>query len=80
MALPKFAKEVVITVGAFGVLSLVWWAGVDEHIMLSDNGLLKVGTVFSTTLGVLSAVVVSFLFVIWQFSRQGRDTAFWCEC
>ena len=62
---------------------------IKEYIVLSDQGLSTIGLALSTSLGVLTAIVVSFVLITWQSSRQERSTSFWrwrnslhqlCDC
>lgn len=75
--MPKFAKEIIITVISFVVLCLLWAFFIEEYIVLSDQGLSTIGLALTTSLGVLTAIVVSFVLILWQRSHQERSTSYW---
>jgi len=75
--MPKFTKEIILTVISYAVLCILWYFFIGEHIILSDQGLSTIGLALSTSLGVLTAIVVSFVLITWQSSRQERSTSFW---
>lgn len=76
-AIPRFVKELIITVTSYIVLCLLWYFFLGELITISDQGLSTIGLALSTSLGVLTAIVVSFVLITWQLSRQERSTSFW---
>ena len=76
-AMPRFVKEIISAIVLCAVSYLSWVFAVQGYIGLSDQGLLTIATALSATMGVLTAIVISFLFIIWQSSHQGRDTAYW---
>ena len=87
--IPRFCWEIAITVIMLMALWALWNFVVHEHILLSDQGLSTIGLALSTSLGVLTAIVVSFVLITWQSSRQERSTSFWrwrnslhqlCDC
>lgn len=75
--MPKFAKEIIITVILYVVLCVLWSFFIGEHIMLSAQGLSTIGIALSTSVGVLTAIVVSFVLITWQSSRQERSASYW---
>ncbi len=75
--MPKLAREITITVISLVVLCVLWYFSIGEYIVISDQGLSTIGIALSTSLGVLTAIVVSFVLIIWQWSREGRSSAFW---
>jgi len=75
-AMPKFAKEITITVISYIVLCVLWSFFLGEYIVLSDQGLSTIGLALSTSLGVLTAIVVSFVLIVWQTSRRDRSESF----
>lgn len=88
-AIPRFVTEIAFTAILFVVLWILWDFILKEYIMLSDQGLSTIGLALSTSLGVLTAIVVSFVLITWQSSRQERSTSFWrwrnslhqlCDC
>lgn len=74
--MPKIAKEIIITVISYGGLCLLCYFFVGEYIMISDQGLSTIGIALSTSLGVLTAIVVSFALIVWQTSRRDRSESF----
>ena len=88
-AVPRFVKEIIFTVISYAVLWVLWYSILKEYIVLSDQGLSTIGLALTTSLGVLTAIVVSFVLITWQSSRQERSTSFWrwrnslhqlCDC
>jgi len=75
--IPRFAKEITFTIILYAVLWALWNYVIKEFIVLSDQGLSTIGLALSTSLGVLTAIVVSFVLITWQSSRQERSTSFW---
>jgi hypothetical protein len=75
-AMPRFAKEITITVISFVVLCVLWSFFIERYIVLSDQGLSMIGIALSTSIGVLTAIVVSFVLVVWQTSRRDRSESF----
>ena len=75
--IPRLAKEIIITALSFVVLLAFWNFVVKEYAILSDQGLSTIGMALSVAGGVLTAIVVSFVLVIWQWSREARSSAFW---
>lgn len=75
--MPKLAREIIITVISYVVLCVLWSFFIGEYIVLSDQGLSTIGIALSVAGGVLTAIVVSFVLVIWQWSREARSSAFW---
>ena len=76
-AIPRFVTEIAFTAIMLMALWALWNFVVHEHILLSDQGLSTIGLALSTSLGVLTAIVVSFVLITWQSSRQERSTSFW---
>ncbi len=76
-AIPKFAIEVALTIILYAILWALWNFIIKENVVLSDQGLSTIGLALSTSLGVLTAIVVSFVLITWQSSRQDRSTSFW---
>ena len=76
-SMPRYAKEITITVISYVVLLVLWYFFVGEYILLSDQGLSTIGIALSTSFGVLTAIVVSFVLITWQSSRQERSTSYW---
>lgn len=76
-AIPRFVTEITFTAILFVVLWILWDFILKEYIVLSDQGLSTIGLALSTSLGVLTAIVVSFVLITWQSSRQERSTSFW---
>ena len=74
--MPRFVKEIIITVCSYIVLCLIWYFFVGEYITLSDSGLSTIGMALSASVGSLTALVVSFVLIIWQFSRKERNDNF----
>jgi len=74
--MPKFAKEIIVTVILYVVLCVLWSFFIGEHIMLSAQGLSTIGLAVSTSLGVLTAIIVSFVLIVWQTSRRDRSESF----
>jgi len=74
---PKFYWEIISTIILYALLVVLWNFGINEDIVLSDQGLSTIGLALSTSIGVLTAIVVSFVLMIWQSSRQERSTSFW---
>jgi len=74
--IPTFAKEIIITAISYIVLCVIWYFFVGEYIVLSDQGLSTIGITLSTSIGVLTAIVVSFALIIWQTSRRDRSESF----
>jgi len=76
-AVPRFIKEIILTVISYVLLWVLWNFILKEYIQLSDQGLSTIGLALSASLGVLTAIVVSFVLITWQSSRQERSAAFW---
>jgi len=74
--IPKLAKEIIITVISFVVLYILWYFFIGEYIVIPDQGLSTIGISLSTSMGVLTAIVVSFVIIIWQTSRRDRSESF----
>ena len=88
-AIPRFVAEIAFTAILYVALWILWYFILKEYIVLSDDGLSTIGLAISTSLGVLTAIVVSFVLITWQSSRQERSTSFWrwrnslhqlCDC
>ena len=86
---PRFVKEIILTVISYVLFLVLWNFAIKEYIVLSDQALSTIGLALSTSLGVLTAIVVSFVLLTWQSSRQERSTSFWrwsnslhqlCDC
>lgn len=75
--IPRFYGEIISTVVLLIALWLLWNFIIKEYVVISDQGLSTIGIALSTSVGVLTAIVVSFVLILWQFSRQGRAAAFW---
>jgi len=73
----RVAKEIIATILIFVVLWALWAFVIREYVVLSDQGFTTIGLALSTSLGVLTAIVVSFVLITWQWSRQERSTSFW---
>ncbi len=76
-AIPRFVTEIAFTAILYVALWILWYFILKEYIVLSDQGLSTIGWALSTSLGVLTAIVVSFVLITWQSSRQERSTSFW---
>lgn len=76
-AIPKYIIEIVLTIILFVALWALWDFVIKESVVLSDQGLSTIGVALTTSVGVLTAIVVSFVLVIWQWSREARSSAFW---
>lgn len=63
--MPKLVKEIIITVISYVLLCLLWYFLVGEYIILSDQGLSTIGIALSTSIGVLTAIVVSFVLILY---------------
>lgn len=74
--MPKLAREITITVISLVVLCVLWYFFIGEYIVISDQGLSTIGIALSTSLGVLTAIVVSFVLIVWQTSRRDRGESF----
>jgi hypothetical protein len=74
--MPKLAREIIITVISFVVLCLLWAFFIEKYIVIPDQGLSTIGIALSTSMGVLTAIVVSFVIIIWQTSRRDRSESF----
>ena len=74
--IPRFTTEIALTVILYVALWALWNFILKEYVVLSDQGLSTIGIALSTTLGVLTAIVVSFVLIIWQFSRKERSDNF----
>lgn len=72
----EFAKEIVITVISYIVLCLLWYFFLGEFIAVSDQGLSTIGLALSAAVGGLTAIVVAFVLIVWQFSRKNRSDNF----
>lgn len=75
--IPRFITEIAVTIVLYAALWALWNFVVKESVTLSDQGLSTIGLAVGTSLGVLTAIVVSFVLVTWQSSRQERSTSFW---
>ena len=75
--IPRFATEITLTIILFVALWALWNFVIKESVVLSDQGLSTIGIALSTSIGVLTAIVVSFVLIIWQWSREARSSAFW---
>jgi len=76
-AIPRFVTEIVFTAILFVVLWILWDFILKEYTVLSDQGLSTIGLALSTSVGVLTAIVVSFVLITWQSSRQERSASYW---
>lgn len=76
-AIPKFIKEITITVILLVALCILLAFVIKGSVVISDQGLSTFGLALSTSVGVLTAIVVSFVLIIWAWSRQQRSTGFW---
>jgi hypothetical protein len=76
-AIPRFVWEIILTAILYMALWVLWDIILKEYIVLSDQGLSTIGLALSTSVGVLTAIVVSFVLITWQSSRQERSTSFW---
>ena len=74
--MPRFVKEIVITVCSYIILCLIWYYFIGENITLTDQGLSTIGLVLTTSVGSLTAIIVSFALIIWQTSRRDRNESF----
>lgn len=74
--MPRLTKEIIGTVISYVVLVLIWWFILNKYIVLSDQGLSTIGLALSTSIGVLTAIVVSFVLIVWQTSRRDRNESF----
>jgi len=75
-AMPRVAKEIILTVISYALLLVLWSFILKEYIVLSDQGLSTIGLALSTSVGVLTAIVISFVLIIWQTSRRDRSESF----
>ena len=73
----KFYWEIILAIIFFVVLWALWNFVIKENVVLSDQGLSTIGIALSTSVGVLTAIVVSFVLIVWTWSRQQRSTGFW---
>lgn len=73
----RLVKEIIFTSIFYIVLLALFLLVIKERVILSDEGLSTIGVALSTTVGVLTAIVVSFVLIIWTWSRQQRSTGFW---
>jgi hypothetical protein len=74
--MPRLTKEIIITVISFVVLYILWYFFIGEFIVISDQGLSTIGIALITSIGVLTAIVVSFVLIVWQTSRRDRSESF----
>jgi hypothetical protein len=74
--IPRFYWEIIFTVILFVVLWALWSFVIKENVVLSDQGLSTIGVALSTSVGVLTAIVVSFVLIVWQTSRRDRNESF----
>lgn len=74
---PRFIKEIILTVISYAVLWALWNFILKEYIVLSSQALSTIGLALSTSVGVLTAIIVSFVLIAWQSSRQERSTSYW---
>jgi len=74
--MPRLVKEIIITVISFVVLYILWHFFFGEYIVIPDQGLSSIGIALSTSIGVLTAIVVSFALIVWQTSRRDRSESF----
>lgn len=74
--IPKFAKEIVITAISYIGLCLLWYFFLGEFITVSDQGLSTIGLALSAAVGVLTAIIISFVLIVWQLSRRDRSDNF----
>lgn len=74
--MPRLAKEIIITIISFVVLCPLSYFFLGELITISDQGLSTIGLALSASVGSLTAIVVSFVLIIWQFSRKERSDNF----
>ena len=72
-AIPRYYYEVIITILAY----ILFWTLFKDSLIISDQGLTTIGMALSTSLGVLTAIVVSFILITWQSSRQERSSSYW---
>lgn len=75
-AMPRIAKEIILTVILFVALWALSDFAIKEYIVISDQGLSTIGIALSTSIGVLTAIVVSFVLIVWQTSRRDRSESF----
>ena len=75
--LPRVAKEIILTIASFVGFWAIWSFIAKDSIVLSDQGLSTISIALSTSTGVLTAIVVSFVLITWQSSRQERSKSFW---
>lgn len=75
--IPRFTTEIALTVILYIALWALWNFILKEYVVLSDQGLSTIGIALSTSIGILTAIVVSFVLITWQSSRQERSTSYW---
>ena len=74
--LPRFVQEIIVTaISSVGLWAL--WSFAIKEFTFSDQALSTIGLALSTSAGVLTAIVVSFVLITWQSSRRERSSSFW---
>jgi hypothetical protein len=74
--LPRYDKEIVITIISYVILSLLSYFFLGEYIVVSDSALSIISLALSAVVGGLTAIVVSFTLIVWQLSRRDRSENF----
>lgn len=69
--------EITLIIVLYVFLCVFWFLIIKDSIVLSDEGLSTIGLALSSALGVLTALVTSFVLIIWQMSRQERSSSYW---
>lgn len=75
--IPRIGKEIIITIVSFFALWALWNFAVKDYAVISDQALSTIGIALSTSVGIVTAIVVSFVLMTWQSGRQERSTSFW---
>jgi hypothetical protein len=74
--IPLWIKETGFVLFLYFVLCLLWYYLVGDAVVLSDQGLTTIGLALCSSLGGLTAIVISFSLIIWQTSRRDRTESF----
>lgn len=54
----------------------MWYFSFGKSFVISDQDLANIGSTLSTSIGVLTAIIVSFSLLVWQTSRRDRSESF----
>ena len=74
--IPTYIIEIITTLIVYLVLCLLCYFVIGDYITLSTQGLSTIGIMLSTSIGVLTAILVSFVLIVWQTSRRDRSESF----